>query len=70
MAMSAGTLKANLKTDLLPIFTACNTGPGISDEDYADRIAEAIASNVVEHITNSAEVSGTAGGYKVSGKVT
>jgi hypothetical protein len=71
MAMNAGTLKANLKTDLLLIFNACNAGAGISAAEYADMIAEAIASRVVEHITGNAEVAttvtGSAGPYPVAG---
>jgi hypothetical protein len=71
MAMDADTLKTNLKGDLILIFNACNAGAGISAADYADMIAEAIASRVVEHITGSAEVAttvtGTAGPYPVAG---
>jgi len=71
MAMNANALKANLRTDLLLIFNACNAGSGISSDDYADMIAEAIASRVVEHITADAEVNttvtGTAGPYPVAG---
>jgi hypothetical protein len=71
MAMNADTLKANLKTDFLLIFTACNAGSGISAAEYADMIAEAIASRVVEHITGNAgvntTVTGTAGPYPVAG---
>jgi hypothetical protein len=74
MAMDADVLKANLKTDFLLIFNACNAGPGISAADYADMIAEAIASRVVEHITGSAQVTttvtGTAGPYPVVGSGT
>jgi hypothetical protein len=72
--MDAEILKANLKTDFLLIFDACNAGSGISSTDYADMIAEAIASRVVEHITGNAEVSttvtGTAGPYPVAGSGT
>jgi hypothetical protein len=71
MAMNANTLKANLKTDLLLIFNACNAGAGISAADYADMIAEAIASRIIEHITGSAEVkttvTGSAGPYPFAG---
>jgi hypothetical protein len=71
MAMDADALKANLKTDFLLIFNACNAGAGMSATEYADMIAEAIASRVVEHITGSAEVTttvtGTAGPYPVAG---
>ena len=71
MAMNATALKANLKTDLLLIFNACNAGSGISPDDYADMIAGAVASRVIEHITGAAEVNttvtGTAGPYPVAG---
>jgi hypothetical protein len=71
MAMNAETLKANLKTDFILIFNACNAGSGVSPADYADMISEAIASRVVEHITANAEVSttvtGSAGPYPVAG---
>jgi hypothetical protein len=74
MGMDADKLKANLKTDFLLIFEVCNAGSGISSTDYADMIAEAIASRVVEHITSEAEVSttvtGTAGPYPVTGSGT
>jgi len=69
MAMNAQALKANLKTDLLLIFNVCDEASGISPEEYADLISEAIASRVVEHITGSALVTGTAGPYSVTGKV-
>jgi len=71
MAMNDQTLKANLKSDFLLIFNACEAGSGMSKSDYADMIAEAIASRVVEHITGEAEVNttvtGTAGPYPVAG---
>ena len=71
MAMNENALKANLKTDFILIFNACNEGSGMSSDDYADMIAEAIASRVVEHITSAAEVNttvtGTAGPYPVAG---
>jgi hypothetical protein len=77
MAMNANALKANLKTDLILIFNTCNAGSGISPEDYADMISEAIASRVVEHITGNAAVNttvtgtttvaGTAGTYPIAG---
>jgi hypothetical protein len=71
MAMNAQTLKANLKTDLLLIFDICNAGAGMTAADYADMISEAIASRVVEHITDNAEVvttvQGQAGPYPVAG---
>ena len=71
MAMEANALKANLKTDFKLIFNACNEGAGMSSDDYADMLAEAIASRVVEHITSAAEVNtivtGTAGPYPVTG---
>lgn len=67
--MNAETLKANLKADLTLIFSACDAGSGISPADYADMISEAIASRVVEHITGSAVVTGTAGPYPVAGTV-
>jgi len=69
MAMNAQALKANLKSDFILIFNVCEAGAGISRQDYADMIAEAIASRVVEHITGEAEVKGTAGPYPVTGKV-
>jgi len=69
MAMDADALKANLKTDFILIFNACNAGAGMSQEDYADMIAEAISSRVVEHITGNAMVTGTAGPYPVTGVV-
>jgi hypothetical protein len=69
MAMDADALKSNLKTDFILIFNACNAGPGISAAEYADMISEAIASRIVEHITGSAEVTGTAGPYPVVGTV-
>jgi hypothetical protein len=69
MAMNANALKANLKSDFLLIFDACDAGAGISRQDYADMISEAIASRVVEHITGNAAVTGTAGPYPVTGTV-
>jgi hypothetical protein len=69
MAMDAGTLKGNLKTDFLLIFDVCDAGAGMSAADYADILAEAIASRVIEHITDSAGVAGTAGPYPVTGTV-
>jgi len=69
MAMNESTLKANLKTDFLLIFETCDAGSGISRQDYADMIAEAIASRVVEHITENAVVTGNAGPYPVTGTV-
>jgi len=70
MGMDANILKANLKTDLILIFNACNAGSGMSQTEYADMIAEAIASRVVEHITGMAAVTGNAGPYPVIGTVT
>jgi hypothetical protein len=71
MALNADTLKADLKTDLLSVFAACDAGSGISAEDYADRIAGVIASRVVKHITGNAKVTttvtGSAGPYGVTG---
>jgi len=69
MAMNANTLKTNIKSDLLLIFNTCNAGSGMSAADYADMVAEAIASSVVEHITSNAQVTGTAGPYPVVGTV-
>jgi hypothetical protein len=77
MAMNANALKANLKSDLLLIYNASDAGAGISPADFADMLAEAIASRVVEHITGFAlvnttvtgttTVAGTAGTYPVAG---
>jgi hypothetical protein len=71
MAMNASALKANIKCDLILIYDACDAGAGMSSADFADVLAEAIASRVVEHITGNAEVSttvtGTAGQYPVAG---
>jgi len=69
MAMNESTLKANLKNDFLLIFNACEAGSGMSKQDYADMIAEAVASRVVEHITGNAVVTGNAGPYPVTGTV-
>jgi hypothetical protein len=69
MAMNANALQAALKTDLLQIFNICNASSGVSPEEYAAMISEALASRVVEHITSNAEVTGTAGPYPVIGTV-
>ena len=71
MAMDANTLKANLKSDLMVIFSICDAGAGMTAAEYADMVSEAIASRVVEHITDNAEVNttvtGQAGPYPTAG---
>jgi hypothetical protein len=69
MGMDVSAFKAGLKSDFTLIFDVCNAGSGMSPSDYADMLAEAIASRTVEHITGNAEVIGTAGPYPVTGKV-
>jgi hypothetical protein len=71
MAMNANILKANLKSDLILIYDICDTGAGMSSADFADMLAEAIASRVVEHIKSFAlvntTVTGTAAAVPVQG---
>jgi len=71
MAMNAKTLKEDLKPDLIRINRECEEGSGIGADEYADMLADAIASRVVEHIKASAEIStevdGMAGPYPVKG---
>ena len=70
MAMNAKKLKADLKTDLLSIFDTSKTDSGISEDEYADKVAQAIAQSVVEHIKTYAVVNtnviGTAGPYPIT----
>jgi hypothetical protein len=67
-------LKGILKTDLTALYTDCKTGDGVSEEDFAGRMAGIIA-RVIPYITKNAAVfPGTdwiAGGqYPVAGGAT
>jgi len=54
--MDKTALKEDLKGDLTAIFEACENGSGLAVADYAERMAEAIASRVIGHIAEFAEV--------------
>jgi hypothetical protein len=62
MALNAAVLKTAIKTDLVALFEVCNTGEGLSAQEYADRIAGIIASRVIEHFTVNGQVTTTVAG--------
>jgi hypothetical protein len=64
-----------IPTSLQVIFEACNSESGLSADEYTDKMAEAIAKQVTEHIIENAKVSITtfsisAGPYPVTGSAT
>jgi hypothetical protein len=72
--LDVNALKGLLKSDLRALYDDCKNGDGISDEAFADRMAEIIA-QVVSYIKENAAVSPGAdwiagGQYPVAGMPT
>jgi len=74
--LNAELLKSELKTPLIAFWSQCWNGDnGMIIEEYADSLAGIIASRVITHIKNNAQVSttitgtatGTGGPYPVTG---
>jgi hypothetical protein len=59
--LNADTLKSALKGDFQSLFDDATKDNGLAPADYADRLAGIIASCVVSHITDNAEVKITGG---------
>lgn len=53
MPLSKPRLKGTLKTDIIALNTLMKVSP-LSDDDYADKLAELIANKVIEEITGNA----------------
>jgi hypothetical protein len=70
MAMTESGLKSVIKPKLTALYQKCNTGAGISDDEFADEMAGIIAA-VVPYIQSSAQVPvgdlWAAGSYPVQG---
>jgi hypothetical protein len=54
--LDSNTLKTALKGDLITLFTECKEGEGITEDEYAEKLADLIATRVIEHITQNAAV--------------
>jgi len=55
MSLLNTRLKGNIKTDIIALNSLMKVAP-LSDDDYADKLAEAIANRVVAEITGDAVV--------------
>jgi hypothetical protein len=55
MPLSKPRLKGTLKTDIIALNTLMKVSP-LSDDDYADKLAELIANKVIDEITVNATV--------------
>lgn len=55
MPLSKSRLKTNLKTDIIALNTLMKSSP-LSDNDYADKLAELIANKVIDEFTQNAIV--------------
>jgi hypothetical protein len=68
--LDSSTLKTMLKNDLVALYEDCNSGNGISDEDFADQMATTMV-KIMTYIKDNAKVSpGTgwqAGPYTITG---
>ena len=53
MPLSKPRLKGTLKTDIIALNTLMKVSP-LSDDDYADKLAELIANKVIDEITGNA----------------
>jgi len=53
MPLSKSRLKGTLKTDIISLNTLMTTSP-LSDNEYADKLAELIANKVIDEITGNA----------------
>jgi hypothetical protein len=73
MAMKKSDLKDILKPRLIALYEKSRTGNGISDDEYADELADIIA-GVIPYIQDNASVPAgdlwTAGPYSVEGSPT
>jgi hypothetical protein len=54
--LDVNALKGLLKSDLIALFNDCKSGDGLTEEVYADRMAEILA-QVVSYIKENAAVS-------------
>lgn len=55
MPLSKPRLKGTLKTDIITLNTLMKVSP-LSDDEYADKLAELIANKVIDEITVNATV--------------
>jgi len=55
MPLSKSRLKTNLKTDIIALNTLMKSSP-LSDDDYADKLAELISNKVIDEITGNAQI--------------
>jgi hypothetical protein len=53
--LDVNALKGILKSDLIALFNDCKSGDGLTEEVYADRMAEILA-QVIPYIVDNAEV--------------
>ena len=59
MPLSETVLKAALKADFIALYNQAQAGDGVTADTFAERLADAIAKNVVTQIKTNATVTVT-----------